>query len=240
MANVRIFDIDIFPFLRIRSEAVVSLPSEAWHSLTFVPAYREPIAMEVIANRDACTVEHVIKTTKRALQEYKNTSKRLDSFAIELLRLVGRSLDWVEDRLESIENDDEVLGQLKKITIGSGAASFLNALDGDMSAICMYLQNATDPLREAEVDGYAQALSRYADVLKVVLSRNKMLVGSLFHFFIVLMTVPRNIMQRIEAEVSGLNDALARMQSLLSRSSESSEHELLGALLIHRSSTCHV
>jgi hypothetical protein len=47
-------------------------------------------------------------------------------------------------------------------------------------------------------------------------------------------------MQRIEAEVSGLNEALTRMQSLLSRSSESSEHELLGTLLIHLYRTCHI
>jgi hypothetical protein len=35
-------------------------------------------------------------------------------------------------------------------------------------------------------------------------------------------------MQRIEVEVQGLNEALARMQSLISRSSEPSEYERLG------------
>jgi hypothetical protein len=39
-------------------------------------------------------------------------------------------------------------------------------------------------------------------------------------------------MQRIEAEVSVLNDALARMKDLLSRSNELSGQELQGTLLM--------
>jgi hypothetical protein len=153
---------------------------------------------------------------------------------------VGRELDRVKDRLESIVDDDEILMQMNKITIGTGAIPFLAQLDRDISAMCTYLQNTTNPLREDEVDGYGQAMGRYAEVLKVVLSRNKTSVGRFSHCFGVLMIVPRNIVQRIEAEISGLNEALARMQSLLSRSSESSEHELLGTLLIHLYKTCHV
>jgi hypothetical protein len=144
--------------------------------LTSVPAHRETLAMEAIAHQDDCTVEDVIETTKKALIEFKNASQRLDSAAIESLWHVRRSLDRIGDRLETIENDEEVLGRLEKIGIGVESAPFLNALDGDISTICTYLQSATSPLRVAEVDGYAQALDRYAEVLKVVLSRNKKLV----------------------------------------------------------------
>jgi hypothetical protein len=46
------------------------------------------------------------------------------------------------------------------------------------------------------------------------------------------MMIARDVMQRIEVEVLSLNEALARMQSLLSRHNETSEYELLGRLYI--------
>jgi hypothetical protein len=132
--------------------------------------------MEVLAHRDSCTVENVIETTGKTVNECENAYQRLDSVASTLLRPLGQNLDWVKDRLESVEEDKEILERLEKIEIGGEAAPFLNALNGDMSTICTYLQNVTSPLREAEVDGYAEALDQYAAVLKVVLSRNKKLV----------------------------------------------------------------
>jgi hypothetical protein len=129
--------------------------------------------MKAIANQNACTVVYDMEMTERTLDEYRIASQRLDSVANTLLQPVGENLKWVKDRLESIEDDEEVLERLEKIRIGGEEAPFLNALYGDMSVVCTYLQNATSPLREAEVEGYAQALDRYANLLKVVLSRSK-------------------------------------------------------------------
>jgi hypothetical protein len=190
--------------------------------------------METITDRNLYTIEHVIKTAERTLEEYENTSDRLGSDR-KALRPVGRNLNLVKDRLELIVGVEEDQGQLDEITVGSEATPFLEQLDLDLSSICTYLQNATSPLREAEVDGYVQTMGRYAEVLKVVLSRNKMLVERVSHCLDVLMMVPRNIMQRIEAEVSVLNYALARMKDLLSHSNEPSDHELHGTLRMHLS-----
>lgn len=166
-----ILDVSVIPLLR--SEAVVSLPSEAWLSLTSIPADRESLTMEAMEHPNARTVEDVIERTQSTLKEYENASQRLDPVANKLLRLMGPNLYLIKDRLESIEDDDEVMGRLEKIKIGCEAVPFLNALDVDVSAICTYLQNAMSPLREAEVDVYAQALDGYVGVLKAVLSRSK-------------------------------------------------------------------
>jgi hypothetical protein len=131
--------------------------------------------MEATAYRSVYTIEHVIETTERALNECKNASERLGS-AAKPLRPVGRNLDRVKDRLESMMDDDEVLMRMNEITIGVEATPFLDQLGWDLSAICTYLRNTTSPLREAEVNGYVQAMDRYAEVLKVVLSRNQTLV----------------------------------------------------------------
>jgi hypothetical protein len=131
--------------------------------------------MEASEHRSACTIEHVIETTERTLNERENVSERLGSGA-KVLRPLGRDLNRVKDRLESIADDNEILMRMNKITIGAEAIPFLDQLDRDLSAICTYLQTATSPLREAEVDGYVQAIERYAEVLKVVLIRNEALV----------------------------------------------------------------
>jgi hypothetical protein len=131
--------------------------------------------MEATAYRDVCTIAHVIQTAERTLNECENASERLGSDA-KALRPVERDLDRVKDRLESIVDDEEILMRMNKITIGAEATPLLDQLDRDLSTICTYLQNSTSPLREAEVDRYIQAMSRYAEVLKVVLSRNKTLV----------------------------------------------------------------
>jgi hypothetical protein len=131
--------------------------------------------MEAAAYRNVCTIEHVIETTGKTLNEYENASERLGSDA-KALRPIGRSLNWVKDRLEMIVDDDEVLVRLNKIAVGAETTPFLDQLDRDLSAIRTYLQDATSPLREAEVDGCNKALGRYAEVLKVVLSRSKKLI----------------------------------------------------------------
>jgi hypothetical protein len=131
--------------------------------------------MEATEYRNVCTIDHVIETIEKTLNECENASERLGSDA-KALRPVGRDLNRVQVQLESIMDDDEVLMRMSKITIGAEAIPFLDQLDRDLSAICTYLQNTTSPLREDEVDGYGQAMGRYAEVLKVVLSRNKTLV----------------------------------------------------------------
>jgi hypothetical protein len=163
----------MFPTSNLGSEAVVSLPSEAGHSFTSVPVNCESLAMAATAHRNARTIDHVIETTQRTLNEYENASQRLDLVANVLLRPVGRNLDRVKERLESVEDDEEILERLENIEIGGEAAPLLNALYEDMSVVCAYLQNVTSQLREAEVDGYVQALGQYANLLKVVLSRSK-------------------------------------------------------------------
>jgi hypothetical protein len=128
--------------------------------------------METTAYRSACSLEHVIETTERTSNEWEKASDRLGSDA-KVLRPAGRNLDRVKVLLESIIDDEEVLERLKDITVGSEATAFLEQLDRDLSAICTYLQNAANPLKEMEVDGYTQAMGRYAEVFKVVVSRNK-------------------------------------------------------------------
>jgi hypothetical protein len=128
--------------------------------------------MEATEYRNVCTIERVIKTAERTLNECENASERLGSDA-KALRLVGRDLVQIKDSLESIVDEEEVLERLKEITIGAEAIPFLDQLNRDLSVICTYHQNAASPLREVEVDGYAQAMGRYAEVFKVVLSRNR-------------------------------------------------------------------
>jgi hypothetical protein len=131
--------------------------------------------METIAYRGVYTIKHVIATAGRALNEYEDTSERLGSDA-KALRPMGHDLVRVKDRLESIANDEEVLMRVNEITIGAEETLFLDQLNRDLSAIRTYLRNTASPLREPEVDGYVQAMSRYVEVLKVVLSRSNTLV----------------------------------------------------------------
>jgi hypothetical protein len=131
--------------------------------------------MEATVYRNVYTIEHVIRITEKTLDEHENASERLGSDA-KALRPVGRNLNWVKDRLEMIVKDEEVRERLDEITVGSEATPFLDQLDRDLSAIHSYLLNVISPLREAEVDGYVQAMGRYAEMLKVVLSKNKTLV----------------------------------------------------------------
>jgi len=143
--------------------------------------------MEVIAHQAISAVADVIEKTEKALGEHENASRRLDSEANALIRPVGRNLNRVYDRLESVGEDEEVLNRLEDIVVGGEDASFLNALDRDISAVCTYLQTVTSPLRENEVDGYARALERYAEVLKVVSGRNQKCVLCLFDHLSALM-----------------------------------------------------
>jgi hypothetical protein len=169
--NARILDVKGFPFLR--NKAVASLPSEAWSSLISISTDHESLTMEVMPHQNTCTIEDVIKTTDGTLKECKGASQRLDPAANVWLRPLGRNLGQIKVYLGMIEDDKEVLDRLDVMEIGGEAAPFLNALDRDMSVICTYLQNATSPLKEAEVEAYAQALDGYAVVLNVVLSRSK-------------------------------------------------------------------
>jgi hypothetical protein len=128
--------------------------------------------MEAIAYRDAYTVERVIETIDRTLNEHENAFERLDRAGNKLLHLLGQNLYLVKHHLKFVEKAVEILERLYKITVGGESIPLLNALDRDMSTIRTYLKNAKISLREAEVDGYVQALGRYADVLTVVLSRS--------------------------------------------------------------------
>jgi hypothetical protein len=131
--------------------------------------------MEATEHRNVCTIEHVIETTKRTSNEWEKASDRLGSDA-KTLRPVGRNLDRVKDILESILGDEEVLARLKEITVGAESIPFLDQMDWDLAVIRTYLEKATSSLREVEVDGYAEAMGRYAEVFKVVSSRNQTLV----------------------------------------------------------------
>jgi hypothetical protein len=131
--------------------------------------------MEATAYRSIYTIEHVIETIDRTLNESENASERLGSDA-KALRPVGRNLNRVKFQLELMTDDEEVLMRMNEINIGAGDTPFLDQLDQDLSAMRMYLQNVTSPLREVEVDGYAQAMNRYAEVPMVVLTRSNTLV----------------------------------------------------------------
>jgi hypothetical protein len=152
------------------STCIASLPSEAVQPLTSILTMS--LAMDPTAHRNVGTIEHVIETTGKALKEYEIASQRLDLVANALLRPVWQSLDRIKDRLESVVDDEEVIEKLNEITVGIDAAPLLDQLDWDLFALCTYLRNANSPLREAEVNGCAQVLGRYAGVLKVVLSKS--------------------------------------------------------------------
>jgi hypothetical protein len=153
-------------------------------SLAFVSSY---LAMASVARLSGCTVEDVIRTAETTLDEYQSALQRFASNtnALMLLPALSLAVDRVRDRLESIVDDDEVLERLENIAVeGSAKRLFLRGLDVDMQAICAYLRNAGPsgtPLKKAEVDVYAQALTRYGEVLKIVQKKNvKYVVVSFF------------------------------------------------------------
>jgi hypothetical protein len=143
-------------------------------SVVFVSSY---LAMASVARLPVCTVEDVLKTAETTFNEYQNASQRFASDANALLLLpLSLPLDRVRERLESIVDDEEVRERLENITVArSDKRYFLSRLDVDMQAILTYLQNASPssgPLKKTEVDVYAQALTRYGEVLKAVRNKN--------------------------------------------------------------------
>jgi hypothetical protein len=154
--------------------------------------------MEATEDRNVCTIEDAIETTERTSNEYENASERLGSDA-KVLRPLGRNLILVKDRLEMIVEDEEFQERLDEITVGAEVTPLLDQLDRDLSAINMYLQNAASPLREVEVDGYAQAMGRYAEVFKVVMSRNKKYIRKKIRYYIELYRVDSPIAPRVHS-----------------------------------------
>jgi hypothetical protein len=142
--------------------------------VVFVSSY---LAMASVARLPGCTVEDALKTAETTCNEYENASQKLASDANALLLLpLSLPLDRVRERLESIVDDEEIRERLENITIARpDNRSLMSGLDVDMQAICTYLQNAGSnscPLKKAEVDVYAQALTRYGEVLKTVRNKN--------------------------------------------------------------------
>jgi hypothetical protein len=143
-------------------------------SVVFVSSY---LAMASVTRLPDCTVEDVLKTAETTCNEYETTSEKLASDANALLLLpLSLPLDRVRERLESIVDDEDVRERLENITVArSDKRPFLSGLDVDMQTICTYLQNAgssSGSLKRAEVDVYAQALTRYGEVLKAIRNKN--------------------------------------------------------------------
>lgn len=126
------------------------------------------------------SIEQVSETIQAAVNIYEDTCKQFhsDGAALSILRSLHTPLDRLQDRLESVLDNEEVRQRLDGIVIGDQAhgRKFLAALDSDVQFVSTYLQDLGRPgqshVEKDDVGLYTNALFRYSEVLKLVLKKN--------------------------------------------------------------------
>lgn len=124
--------------------------------------------------------EEVLLASRTTLAQYKKTFERFESVsdapALALLSDLRSALEHLDDRLESIADDESLCETLSEINVvgPTKGRPFMEALHGDLNTIRLYLEllaTSNQPVASSEVTVYVQAADRYGRILKMVLNR---------------------------------------------------------------------